>query len=85
MKLKDFYVFGFALTNTDATQRLYEPYWDLLVKLLGGQELKDITPGNFRIASTIARDQRAGSRRRNHQNVLYAHENVIAATPMTFS
>jgi integrase len=84
MKLTDFYVFGFALTNTDATQRLYEPYWDLLVRLLGDQELNDITPGNIRIASKIARDQQAGSRRRNHQNGLYAQEHLIAAARMLF-
>ncbi|MGY2083917.1 tyrosine-type recombinase/integrase [Blastococcus sp. SYSU DS0539] len=84
MKLEEFFVDCFALTNTDATQRLYEPYWELLVRLLGDQELKDITPGNIRIASKIARDQQAGSRRRNHQNGLYAQEHLIAAARMLF-
>lgn len=51
MKLGDFYEFGFALTNTDATQQLYKPYWQLLVDQLGSMELEDITPGNISIAA----------------------------------
>jgi integrase/recombinase XerC len=84
VKLKDFYVFGFALTNTDATQRLYEPYWELLVKHLGDMAVQDITPGNIRIVAKIARDQQAGSRRRNHQNGFYAQEHLIAAARALF-
>lgn len=84
MKLRDFYVFGFALTNTDATQRLYEPYWELLVTHLGDMDVQDVTPGNIRIVAKIAREKQAGGRRRNHQNGLYAQEHLIAAARALF-
>lgn len=84
MKLGDFYEFGFALTNTDATQQLYKPYWQLLVDQLGSMELEDITPGNISIVAKYARDRQGGGRRRNHQNGLYAQEHLVAAARFLF-
>ncbi|MCZ2826053.1 MULTISPECIES: tyrosine-type recombinase/integrase [unclassified Modestobacter] len=84
MKLKDYFLFGFAMTNSPATDRLYEPYWKLMLKYHGDKELDDITPGHIRILSKIARDQQAGGRRRNHQNGIYAQEHLIAAARALF-
>lgn len=79
MKVADYHLFGFFHTNTEATQRLYEPYWALLVKHLGTCEMDDVTTGQIKIVARIAREQQAGNRRRNHQNGLYAQEHLIAA------
>ncbi len=47
-------------------------------------DVQDVTPRNIRIVAKIAREKQAGSRRRNHQNGLYAQEHLIAAARALF-